>query len=172
MLYVVVGLLMFLTLIFQATFFSVVFPMITPADAFTIPNLTVIVLVFVIMLRDDRHMLFVAFVVGLIQDIAFGFYIGLYSFTYSFIAYFANLTFRLFIERHILVFLLVVILALFSFEWLIWGINSLFGLIDVTLSQAFDRYFWGRLLLGSAVAVIFFRPIMSLLERKGVLNNE
>lgn len=172
MFYLTVGLILFLTLIFQATLLSVIFPMVTPENTFTIPNLTVIVLVFLIMLRDDRRLLLVAFVVGLIQDIAFGLYIGLYSFTYSFIAYFANLTFRLFIERHILVFLFVIILALFSFEWLIWGINSLFGLIDVTLGQAFDRYFWGRLLLGSAIAVIFFRPIMSLLERKGVLNNE
>ncbi len=168
MFYLVVGLSMFLMLMIQATLFSVVFPMVTPADAFTIPNLAVVVLIFAIMVRDGRNLLFVAFIIGLIQDIAFGSYVGLYAFTYSYIAYFANLTLRLFMERHILVFLFVVILALFSFELLIWGINSLFGLVDVTLAQAFDRYFWGRLLLGSAIAVIFFRPVMALLERKGV----
>ena len=169
MYYIAIGIVMFLMIVVQATVFSVFFPMITLSDSFAVPNIMIIVLILVSILRDDKNIIFVAFIVGFLQDIVFGSYIGLYAFTYAFIAYWANVTFCLFVDRHVIIFLTSVVLALFSFELLVWGINSLFGLIDVPFQQAFDRYFWGSILLGSAIAVIIYRPTVSFLERRGMM---
>lgn len=169
MFYIVVGLILIFMILIQATVLSIFFPIITPVNHFAVPNLAIIVLIFVCIFRQDRNIVVVAFLVGLMKDIIFGSYIGLYAFTYAFIAYWANITFRLFIDKNIIVFVLSVILALISFEFLVWGINSLFGLIELSFIQSFDRYFWGSVLLGSAIAAILYQPVISLLERRGVV---
>lgn len=167
--YIVVGFMLIFMILIQSTVLSIFFPMITPVDHFAVPNLAIIVLIFVCLIRPERNVILIAFLIGLMKDIIFGSYIGLYAFTYAFIAYWANITFRLFIDKNIVVFVISVILALVSFEFLVWGINSLFGLIELSFVQSFDRYFWGSVLLGSAIAAIFYQPVISLLERRGVV---
>ena len=168
MYYLVVAAIMLFMINIEATIFSIIFPLMTSTNSFAVPNLAIIVLTFVCLIRDDKKIVILAFVIGFFKDVVFGYYIGLYAFSYAFIAYWANITFRIFIDRHVVVFIVSVILAMVSFELLVWGINTLFGIIDVSFMQAFDRYFWGSLLLGSSFAAILYGPIIAMLERRGV----
>ncbi|OEF98348.1 rod shape-determining protein MreD [Desulfuribacillus alkaliarsenatis] len=172
MYYLLSGAIMLLVIFLQATLLSIFFPMVTPVNHFVVPNLAIIVLMFLCIFREDKNIVLFAFVIGLLKDIIFGTYIGLYAFTYGFIAYWANITFRLFIDKSIIVFVISVLLGILSFEFIIWGINSMFGLIDLSIGQSFDRYFWGSVLLSSGVAAIVYQPVITLLERRGVIFNE
>ncbi|OEH84235.1 rod shape-determining protein MreD [Desulfuribacillus stibiiarsenatis] len=172
MYYLAIGGLMLLMVFIQSTVLSIVFPIFTATNSFSVPNLAIIVLTFICLFRNDKNIVYVAFIVGFLQDIVFGSYVGLYAFTYPFVAYWANITFRIFIDRHVVIFIVAVILAFFTFEFLVWGINSLFGLIEVSFMQAFDRYFWGSVLLGSALAAIIYSPIILFLQRRGIVIHE
>ncbi len=65
------------------------------------PNLLVIFVVSIGLMRGKKTALFVGFFVGLLMDLFYGGYLGIYSFLYMMIGYLSGLAFRIYYDNNI-----------------------------------------------------------------------
>lgn len=114
---------LWLGLVIQSTLFQI-----PPIDVVH-PNLVLVALVMVALTRGNRAALVLGVVIGLVQDVDYGSFIGLNAFAYGVIGYFAAATFAQFLHRNVALTFLVSVVCTFIFEWITYGMTRLF---DVT----------------------------------------
>lgn len=168
MYYLIMILILILFMNLQAMFFSILLPLLALSNSMIVPNILLATLVFICLVRDDRNIVYVAFLIGIINDIVFGSYIGIYAFIYTFIAYWVNFTFRIFVNRSVMVFVLSVFVANVAFELLYWGITVILSSTSVKFYQIFNQHFFISLLILLVISALIYRPVVSYLENKGI----
>jgi rod shape-determining protein MreD len=92
------------------------------------PNLDMILIVFVAMLRGKHLGLLLGFLIGLIQDIQFGSYLGLHAFAMGIVGFFSASTIRYFLHRHLALVMINVLGYTVAYEGILYGINRVFGM--------------------------------------------
>ena len=153
-------------------FFSILLPLLALSNSMIVPNILLAILVFLSLARDDRNIVYVAFFIGIINDVVFGSYIGIYAFIYAFIIYWVNFTFRIFVNRSVMVFLLSVFIANVAFEVMYWTLTVIFSSTSVRFYQIFNQHFFISLLILLVISGILYRPVVHYLEKKGIFIND
>lgn len=115
-------LVLWLALIIQSTVFQI------PPIHNLQPNLVLVVLVMIAMTRGPRAAMLLGVLVGLIQDIEFGSFIGLSAFTYGVVGYFAAASISQFLHKSILIAFSVTIVFTFIDVWITFGMTRLFNI--------------------------------------------
>jgi rod shape-determining protein MreD len=134
-------------LIFQSTLFQI-----PPLNAIH-PDFVLVGLVLVALTRSTRSVLVLALLVGLIQDIVFGSFIGLNAFSYAVIGYFAAAIFAQFLHKNLAITFVVTVVCTFLHEWLTFGLTRMFGVTAYS----------GRAVLATSLEQMFINGILLLL---------
>ncbi|MFX4302668.1 rod shape-determining protein MreD [Alicyclobacillus tolerans] len=108
-------------LILQSTVFQI-----PPYNAIQ-PDFVLVGLVLVALMRGTKPALFLGLLLGLIQDVVFGSFIGLNAFALAVIAYFAAAAFAQFMHKNITITFLVTLCCSFIDVWLTFGFTRMFG---------------------------------------------
>jgi rod shape-determining protein MreD len=144
-----------------------------PPFSFVAPNIVLVMLLFVALMRGPIFALYVGLAIGLIQDILFGTFMGPYAFTYATIGYFAGMTYRTFWTRQLLTAILVILGYTFLSEMMLYGIVRLFGYAHLDLMVAITHAL--RLMIWNGVfALLLYSPSIRLLgtDRRSSLTDE
>jgi rod shape-determining protein MreD len=137
------------------------------------PNITLVMLLYVSMMRGPLLALYIGLTIGLIQDILFGTYLGLHAFTYAAFGYFAGTTFRSYWARSLVMIILVIIGYTFLSEMTLYGLSRLFGYAHVDLMAAVTHAV--RMMIWNGIlALLLYSPSVRLLgsERRSPLVDE
>jgi len=141
--------------------------------SFVAPNICFVMLLYVSLLRGPMLSLYVGLIIGLIQDVLFGTYLGPNAFTYAAIGYFAGATFRTYWARQLIVVILIVLGYTFVQEVTLYGLSRLFGYahadLTAALMHAVQMMIWNGIL-----ALLLYSPSVRLLgtDRRGGLSDE
>jgi rod shape-determining protein MreD len=150
-------------LVIQSTLFQV------QPFSYAEPNIVLVMLLYVSLLRGPMLALYTGLTIGLIQDVLFGTYLGPHAFTYALICYFAGSTFRSYWARQLIMVILIVIGYTFLQEMTLYGLARLFGFQHVdfmpALTHAVSIMIWNGIM-----ALILYVPSVRLLasERRGL----
>ncbi|KPV43230.1 rod shape-determining protein MreD [Alicyclobacillus ferrooxydans] len=106
-------------------------------------NLDVVLLVLIAATRGPRVALVLGIIIGFIEDVNYGAFIGLNAFAYGFIGYLAGTLLAQLIARSFVVTFLVGLMCTFLYDWLTYGMTRLFdvstyswsGVMSVSLEQ-------------------------------------
>ncbi|GMA52359.1 hypothetical protein GCM10025857_37160 [Alicyclobacillus contaminans] len=124
---VIAFLFLWLGLIIQSTLFQV------PPIRLIQPNFVLVLLVLTAVTRGARVALVLGVVVGFIQDVDYGSFLGLNAFVYGLIGYFAAAVVAQFMQRNVPLTMLVTVVCTFVQNWLSYGLTRLF---DITAYSA------------------------------------
>jgi len=153
-------------LILQGTIVHWLIPSSWQSQVYVAPHFTLVFVLFIGLFRHRHSALVYGLIFGLLQD--FNYYssiLGIYSFGMGLSGYLAGLTQR---RQPNLVFynLLITGLGLLTFEFINYGINRLFKLIDVNWEFALTHYMLPSVLFNLLFALLFYVPMRKLLEGK------
>lgn len=95
------------------------------------PQLVVISLIFIGLFRGPKLALVLGLLIGLIQDIVYGTFIGMDMFAMGVVGYFSAVTFRLFLHRHLILVVFSVIAYSAVYSLVSFGIAVLFAAAKV-----------------------------------------
>lgn len=134
---VIAFLCLWVGLVIQSTVFSI------PPLSSIQPNFDVVLLVLIALTRGPRPALIMGILIGFVQDVNFGAFIGLNAFAYGFVGYFAGAVLSQFIQRSVAVAFITGIICTFVYDWLTYGMTLLFdvtsfswrGVMSVSLLQ-------------------------------------
>ncbi|ARU63280.1 rod shape-determining protein MreD [Tumebacillus avium] len=141
--------------------------------SFIAPNLIVVFLLYVSMMRGSLTALYCGLLIGLIQDILFGTYLGLYAYTFATVGYFAGMTFRSYWTRQLVMVILIMLGYSFLAELTAYGLSRLFGYAHVDLMAAVTHTV--RIMIWNGIfALLLYVPSVKLLatERNRSLAEE
>jgi rod shape-determining protein MreD len=141
--------------------------------SFVAPNIVLVMLLYVSLMRGPMLALYTGLTVGLVQDILFGTYLGPHAFTYALIGYFAGSTFRSYWARQLIMVTLIVIGYTFLQELTVYGLNRLFGFQRVDFMAAVTHCV--RMMIWNGIfALILYVPSVKLLasDRRSGLADE
>jgi rod shape-determining protein MreD len=99
--------------------------------SFVAPNIVLVMLLYVALMRGPMLALYLGLTVGLLQDVLFGTYLGPCGFTFAAIGYFAGETFRSYWARQLIMVTLIVLAYTFFYEMTLYGLSALFGFAHV-----------------------------------------
>jgi rod shape-determining protein MreD len=141
--------------------------------SFVAPNLVLVMLLFVSLMRGPIFALYVGLAVGLMQDILFGTYLGSYAFTYAAIAYFAGMTYRTYWTRQLVMVVMIMIGYSFLAELTLYGLMRLFGYAHIGLMAAVN-YAVRMMIWNGIFALLLYSPSVRLLgwDRRGLKDDE
>jgi rod shape-determining protein MreD len=147
---------LWVALTLQATVFQI-----PPIDAVQ-PDLVLVVMVAVALLRGPKAALVLGILIGLCQDVVYGAFVGLNAFTYAVIGYFAGTVFAQFLHRNVAITFLVTISFTFINVWITYGMTRLF---DVT---AYDwhtvmRHSLAQMIIDGVTLLILYPLLVRLL---------
>jgi len=137
--------------------------------SFVAPNICLVMLLYVSLIRGPLQALFIGLTFGLCQDVLFGTYLGPNAFTYAAIGYFAGSTFRTYWARQLITVILVVLAYTFVHEITLYGLSRLFGASHVSLMAAVT-YAMRMMIWNGIFALLLYSPSMKLLgnERRSM----
>lgn len=118
--------ILWFALIVESTVFQI------PPISIIQPNLVLVVAVMVAMTRGPKTAMLLGGLVGLIQDIEFGSFIGLGAFTYGVVGYFAAASFSQFLHKNVSIAFLVTIVFTWLQVWITFGLTRLFDVTGFT----------------------------------------
>lgn len=146
-------------LVIQSTVFQV------QPFSFVAPNISLVMLLFVALMRGPMLALYSGLIIGLIQDVLFGTFIGLHGFTYAVVGYFAGLAFRSYWTRSFVMVLLIILGFTFVHEITEYSLTQLFGHGHVDLmavvTHALRMMIWNGIL-----SLLLYTPSVRLLGRE------
>lgn len=133
------------------------------------PHFTLVFIMFIGLFHHRHSALIYGLLFGLLHDFNYyGAMLGVYSFGMGLTGYLAGLAQR---RQPNLIFynLLITGIGLLVFEFLNYGINRLFKLIDIDLQFALTHYMLPSVLFNLLFALICYVPIRKLLEGKRIV---
>jgi len=145
--------------VLQATVFQV-----SPLNAID-PSLTLVMMLYIAFLRGARTAILLGAMVGLFQDVVYGSFIGLHTFSMAVTGYFAGIVFRLFLRRSVVIFLLVVLGATAFNEFLTYGITRLFVPTYFDMNSVVN-YAIRTMIFNGVAALLLYSPSVRLLSRR------
>lgn len=106
-------------------------------------NIDAVLLVLIALTRGPRVALILGILIGFIDDVNYGAFIGLNAFAYGFIGYLAGTILAQLISRSLVTTFLVGLVCTFVYDWLTYGMTRLFdvtsyswvGVMSVSLEQ-------------------------------------
>lgn len=118
--------LIWVGLILEATLFQI-----PPIDVIH-PGFVLVILVLIALIRGPNTAVIFAIIIGLVQDICYGSFIGLNAFSYGVVAYFAGAVFSQFLHRNLAITFLTTMVLTFFHTWVTFGLTRLF---DITADR-------------------------------------
>lgn len=153
---VVAFLLLWLGLVVESSLFQI-----PPLDTIQ-PNLVLVVLMMVALARGPRAALVLGVLIGLIQDIDFGSFIGINAFTYGFIAYFAASVFSQFLQKNIAITFLFTVAFTFVQQWMTFGFTRLLNITGFAWNTAMTQTVW-QMMVNGVFLLVLYPPLHKLL---------
>ncbi|NEW04496.1 rod shape-determining protein MreD [Paenibacillus sp. SYP-B3998] len=152
--------------VLQGTIVTWLIPSSWQAQVFVAPHFTLVFILFIGLFHHRHTALIYGLLFGLLQD--FNYYssiLGIYSFGMGLSGYLAGLAQR---RQPNLIFynLLITSMGLFIFEFINYGINHLFKLIDIDFKFALTHYMLPSVLFNLLFALLCYVPMRKLLEGK------
>jgi rod shape-determining protein MreD len=154
---VLIFLALWIALILESTLFQI------PPMTSIHPDIVVVLLMYIAMVLGVRQVVLYGFAIGLVEDVVYGRFIGLYAFTYALIGYFAGLLFRMFFQKSIVILLLIVLGATGVFELITVGISGLYEVSDFTLVTVLE-YTVRTMIFNGVLALLIYAPAVRFLE--------
>lgn len=151
--------LLWLGLIVQSTFFQI------PPIHVIQPNFVLVVLVIIALTRGSRATLVLGIMIGFIQDVNYGSFIGLNAFAFGVIGYFASATFAQFLHRNLALTFLVSVACTFLFEWITYGMTRLFGVTAFSWHSVWPLTF-GQMIVNGITLLILYPLFTKLLTTR------
>lgn len=141
--------------------------------SFIAPNIVLVMLLYVSLMRGPMLALYTGLTIGLVQDVLFGTYLGPHAFTYALIGYFAGSTFRSYWARQLIMVVLIVIGYTFLQEMTLYGLTRLFGFQNVEIMAALT-YSVRMMIWNGIFTLILYVPSVKLLgtDRRNTLADE
>lgn len=136
-------------LIVQSTVFEI------PPMSSVQPNFDVVLLVLIALTRGARPALILGIVIGFIQDVNYGAFIGLNAFAYGFVGYFAGAVFSQFIQRSVAIAFITGIVCTFVYDWLTYGMTLLFDVTSYSWHGVMSISLLQMMLNGVALLVLY-----------------
>ena len=152
--------------ILQGTLLVWLIPFSMAILVYVTPHLTLVFILFIGLFHHRHTALIYGLLFGLLHDFNYyGSMLGVYSFGMGLTGYLAGLAQR---RQPNLIFynLLITGVGLLLFEFINYGINRLFKLIDIDLKFALTHYMLPSVLFNLLIALICYVPIRKLLEGK------
>jgi len=140
-------LLLWLGLIIQCTVFQI------PPFNVVNPDFVLVTLIVVALIRGPKTALLCGILIGIVQDVSFGSFIGLNAFAYGVVGYFSAAAFSQFLHKNVAITFLVTVAFTFIHVWITYGMTRMF---DVT------AYSW-RYVLSHALAQMMMNGVLLLL---------
>jgi rod shape-determining protein MreD len=150
---------LWLGLIIQTTLFQV------PPINVIQPNFVLVVLVIIALSRGTRASLVLGILIGFVQDVNYGSFIGLNAFAFGVIGYFAAATFAQFLHRNVVLTFLIAIVCTFIFEWITFGMTRLFGVTAFSWHGVLTMTFGQMIVNGITLLVLYPLLIKTLTSR-------
>ncbi|RIV29166.1 rod shape-determining protein MreD [Alicyclobacillaceae bacterium I2511] len=119
------------------------------------PDLVLVVLVMVSLLRGPRVSLILGVVIGAIVDVNYNSFIGMDAFAYGFIGYFAAVLLQQFLHRNIAVTFLVLVSCTFIFDWMTYGMTRLLAVSSLTLQSVMTHTIAGMIVNGVCLLLLY-----------------
>ena len=149
-------LLLWLGLIVHSTLFQI------PPLNVVQPDLVMVLLIIIALTRGPRAALVLGILIGLVQDMVFGSFLGLYAFTYGVVGYFAATAFAQFLQRNVAITFLVTIVFTFLQNWVTYGIASLFGLTSLPWATVLADSL-AQMIVNGIALLLLYSPVGKLL---------
>lgn len=150
---------LWLGLIIQSTLFQI--PPITVVQ----PNFVLVAIVVIALTRGTRASLILGVLIGFVQDVDFGSFIGLNAFAYGVIGYFAAATFAQFLQRNVALTFLVTIVCTFILQWITYGMTRLFDVTAFSWHAVMSLSF-GQMVINGIALLLLYPLLIKLMTNR------
>lgn len=99
---------------------------------------------------------------GLLYDIIYTHILGVYIFSMALVAYILSFSYRVF-QRNLLLLLFTIIVSVICLEYLIYGINTIIGITELSHERFLTERLYPGVILNSAFTIIIIFPMRKLL---------
>lgn len=156
--------LLFLLFIIEGTWFQIFVPTTLFNDFILVPRFTLIAVVLIAIYRGAGSGIMFGVFVGVLYDFVYNDLIGIYMFSFGLTAYISSFTIPA--VRHSNWWQMLIILsAIFIFEWLTYGLYYLIGFTDIYFEQFFVMRLLPSWILNGVVAIFFLYPARVLFQK-------
>jgi len=155
--------LIFILLVIEGTIFQLVTPPYNEIDVMLVPRFVIIMIVFIGIHFGRFSSIIYGLAFGLIYDIVYTQLLGVYIFGFGFIGYAFAYTYKQ-IQDSLLFHLLLMLVAVASFEYYQFGLYKLIGITDLQANVFFYERFLPSMLLNFAFAVVIYYPVKGLIS--------
>lgn len=129
------------------------------------PNFVLIILVVIAVVRGAKVALVCGILIGVVQDVSFGTFIGLNAFAYGVVGYFSAAAFSQFLHKNVAITFLVTVISSFALVWITFGLTRLFDVTafswEFVMSDALAQMMENGLLL-----LPLYAPLKKLMSSK------
>lgn len=129
---------------------------IPPLDSFH-PQLVVVTLMLIALYRGPKLALGLGLLVGLVEDVVYGTFIGINTFAMGVIGYFSGVAFRMFLRRYLAVVVLLVVVFTAAYNFVSFGISMLFSQATVNF-WAVVVYAIRMMILNGVLTLLLYVP--------------
>lgn len=143
-------LVLLLTLVLQATLF------VQKPFSWVQPNLTLLLILFIAYFRGQFVAMMLGIAVGLFQDIVYSSFLGMHMFSLGVTGYFAGALFRVFLNRSLIMLMLVILGFTGVSEFINYGIGRIFGWTHVDMMTVLMHAI--RLMIFNGIFALFLYP--------------
>jgi rod shape-determining protein MreD len=153
---------LFLLLVIEGTIVQVFAPERWGVSILMIPRFVVVILIFSALFLGRMQGLLLGLLFGLFYDIVYGGVIGIYTFSMALIGYFSGLSFKIF-QQNIIIILFTILVALVAHEFIVYGLLSLIGYVQMDVQDFFLHKVIPTLVLNLIFALLVAYPVRKVL---------
>ncbi|GAF13366.1 rod shape-determining protein MreD [Bacillus sp. JCM 19046] len=135
----------------------------TDATQFIIPRFSLMVIVLIGLYSGKQVALIYGLAFGLIYDVVYTNYLGIYLFGFAFLGYLFSIPLKV-VKESVLWAVLICISSVFLFEYYQYGLFYVLGVTDMSGSVFFTNRLVPTLIFNSAFAIILVLPFRKLAQ--------
>lgn len=155
--------IIFLAFIIEGTWMQVIAPENYGSSLTFIPRFTIILIVLIALFNQISLAVLYAVIFGLLYDIIYTDFIGIYMFSMAFTAYVVGQSARI-MHINIIVGLLVSFVTVIVLDFMIYGLYTLIGFIDIPLKLFLLERLLPSLLVNGLFFVLIYKPMKKLIK--------
>ncbi len=157
------NLLLFLLFIFEGTIFSY-FSLDQYGQSIVIaPRLSLILIIFISIFNHRRYGLIYGVILGVFYDIIYGKGLGIHLGGLAAIGYFSGWL-MYFFHPSFIIFVIIEIMGLFTYEIYLYGIHRLFQLFSTPFQWTFLHYLLPTLLFNVIIAILSYKLLNQIIK--------
>jgi len=141
--------MLWLSLIVESTVFQV------PPMKTIQPDLVLVCIVLVALVRGPRTGLILGICIGFIQDVNFASFIGLSAFLYGVVGYFSGAAFQQFLHKNLPITLFVTVFFTFVVQWVSYGLTRMFGVTAYSWQTVLSHSLFETIVNGVALVLLY-----------------